>query len=153
MTVVPGTGAARARPSRPPVLRMLVSPAVAGLVVLALAGPAVAGHPWHAALLTIDAESLQRLTAVGRPVVAVDVRPPEAYRGGRLPGARSIPLSSLGARRSEVPGEPLVVLYGAEGLEEAATAYRYLRAAGHGNVFVLEGGFAAWQARGYEVER
>ncbi|HEX9821151.1 MAG TPA: rhodanese-like domain-containing protein [Methylomirabilota bacterium] len=132
---------------------MLLSPAVAALVVLALAGPAGAGHPWHAALLTIDAESLQRLTAAGRPVVAVDVRPPAAYRGGRLPGARSIPLSSLGARRNEVPGEPLVVLYGDEGLEEAATAYRYLRAGGHGNVFVLEGGLAAWRARGYEIER
>jgi rhodanese-related sulfurtransferase len=108
-----------------------------------LQSPAVAGHPWHAALLTIDAESLQRLTAAGRPVVAVDVRPPEAYRGGRLPGARSIPLSSLGTRRGEIPSEPLVVLYGAEGL----------LAAGHANVFVLEGGFAAWRARGDDVER
>jgi rhodanese-related sulfurtransferase len=126
---------------------------VAALIVLALAGPAAARHPGHPALLTIDAESLQRLTEAGRPVVTVDVRPPEAYRDGRLPGARSIPLSSLGARRSEIPGEPLVVLYGAADLDEAAAAYRHLRAAGHANVFVLEGGFAAWRAHGYGVER
>ena len=149
----PGAAGSNGKASRPAVRGMLLSPAVAALVVLALAGPAGAGHPWHAALLTIDAESLQRLTAAGRPVVAVDVRPPAAYRGGQLPGARSIPLSSLGARRNEVPGGPLVVLYGDEGLEEAATAYRYLRAGGHGNVFVLEGGLAAWRARGYEIER
>jgi 3-mercaptopyruvate sulfurtransferase SseA len=62
---------------------------------------------------------------------------------GRLPGARSIPLSSLGTRRGEIPSGPLVVLYGAEGL----------LAAGHANVFVLEGGFAAWRARGDDVER
>lgn len=122
-------------------------------VLLALGGPVAAGHPWQAALLTIDAESLHRLTTAGRAVLAVDVRPAEAYRSGRLPGARSIPLSSLGTRRREIPADPLVVLYGAEGLEEAAVAYRHLRAAGHANVFVLEGGFAAWQGQGYGVER
>ena len=123
------------------------------LALLLLGGPAAAGHPWQPPLLTIDPESLQRLTVSGRPVLAVDVRPAEKYRGGRLPGARSIPLSSLVARRREVPSDGLVVLYGADSLEEATTAYRYLRAAGHANVFVLEGGFTAWQARGYGVER
>jgi rhodanese-related sulfurtransferase len=121
--------------------------------LLAVAGPAAAGHPWVPPLLTIDAGSLRGLTAEGRPVVAVDLRPAEAFRGGRLPGARSIPLSSLTARRGEVPADALVVLYGAAGLDEATTAYRYLRAAGHTNVVVLEGGFAAWQAQGYGVER
>ena len=123
------------------------------LALLLLGEPAAAGHPWQPPLLTIDPESLQRLTVSGRPVLAVDVRPVEAYRGGRLPGARSIPLSSLVARRREVPADALVVLYGADSPEEATTAYRYLRAAGHANVFVLEGGFAGWQALGYAVER
>jgi rhodanese-related sulfurtransferase len=123
------------------------------LALLALAGPAAAGHPWTPPLLTIDPESLRRLTTEGRPVLAVDVRPSEAYREGRLPGARSIPLSSLTARRAEVPGDAVVVLYGATGLDEATTAYRYLRSQGHANVFVLEGGFDAWRAHGFGVER
>jgi rhodanese-related sulfurtransferase len=127
--------------------------AVFGALLLAAVEPAAAGHAWSPPLLTIDPESLQRLTATGRQVFAVDVRPVDAYQGGRLPGARSIPLTSLVARQREVPGNGLVVLYGADGFEEAATAYRYLRGAGHGNVFVLEGGFTAWQARGYGVER
>jgi rhodanese-related sulfurtransferase len=127
--------------------------AAALAALLALAAPARAGHPWVPPLLTIDPESLRRLTGEGRPVLAVDLRPLEAYRTGRLPGARSIPLSSLTGRRSEVPADTLVVLYGAVGLDEAATAYRYLRSAGHANVVVLEGGFAAWQAHGYGVER
>jgi hypothetical protein len=75
-----------------------------------------------------------------RPPVLRTLQAPSV---GRLPGARSIPLSSLGTRRGEIPSEPLVVLYGAEGL----------LAAGHANVFVLEGGFAAWRARGDDVER
>jgi rhodanese-related sulfurtransferase len=122
-------------------------------VLLALTAPAAAGHPWVPPLLTIDPESLRRLTTDGRPVLAVDLRPLEAYRTGRLPGARSIPLPSLTGRRAEVPADALVVLYGAQGLDEAATAYRYLRSTGHANVVVLEGGFAAWQAHGYGVER
>lgn len=120
--------------------------------LLAVAAPALGGHAWTPALLTIDPESLQRLRTEGRPVLAIDLRASEAYRTGRLPGARSIPLTSLVARQGEVPGDTLVVLYGAAGIDEAATAYRYLRAAGHGNVFVLEGGFAAWHARGYGIE-
>jgi rhodanese-related sulfurtransferase len=134
---------------RRPLLALLVALAA----VLALLGTAVAGHPRQPALLTIDPDSLQQLAAAGRPVTPVDLRPVEAYQDGRLPGARSIPLSSLTARRREVPADSLVVLYGADGLEEATTAYRYLRAAGHVNVFVLEGGFAAWQSHGYGVER
>jgi rhodanese-related sulfurtransferase len=125
---------------------------VGALVALAAAGPAAGSHPWVPMLLTIDAESLHGLAGQGRPVVPVDVRPDEAFRHGRLPGARSIPLTTLRAREREVPAGPLVVLYG-ETLAEAAVAYRALRAAGHANVVVLEGGFAAWQTRGYEVER
>jgi rhodanese-related sulfurtransferase len=126
---------------------------VLAVALFAPLAPASAGHPWTPPLLTIDAESLRGLAATGRPLLAVDVRPLEAYEGGRLPGARSIPLSSLTARRGEVPADALVVLYGATGVEEAKIAYRYLRSTGHASVVVLEGGFDAWQAQGYGVER
>ena len=129
-------------------------PLLGALALLAALGsPAAAGHAPMAPLLTIDPASLERLTAAGRPVTVIDVRPVEAYRGGRLPGARSIPLNALIPRRREVPTERIVVLYGAAGVDEAAAASRYLRAAGHANVFVLEGGFAGWQAQGHGVER
>lgn len=86
---------------------------------------------------SIDAASLRGLAAADRPRLAGDIRPFEAHRDGRLPGARSIPLTSLTARRGEVPADALVVLHGA---------------AGHANV-ALEGGFDAWQAQRYGVER
>jgi rhodanese-related sulfurtransferase len=122
-------------------------------LVLTLTAPAAADHAWMPALLTIDADSLRRITAEGRAVAVIDVRSAEAFRGGRLPGAHSIPLPTLIPRHGEVPGGPIVVLYGASGLDDAATAYRYLRSVGHTNVFVLEGGFSGWQARGYAIER
>ena len=106
-----------------------------------------------APVLTIDADSLQQLTRQGRPVLAVDVRAPEAFQAGRLPGAQSIPLTALTARQGELPPDRLVVLYGADSVDEAAAAFRYLRSTGRTNIFVLEGGFAAWRTGGDRVER
>ncbi|MEO8971213.1 MAG: metalloregulator ArsR/SmtB family transcription factor [Ktedonobacteraceae bacterium] len=44
-------------------------------------------------------------------VILLDVRPCEEYRGGHLPQARSIPVSELETRLSEVPREQGVVAY------------------------------------------
>ncbi len=123
------------------------------LGLLALGRPAAAGHAWSTPVLTIDADSLQQLTQQGRPVLAVDVRAPEAFQAGRLPGAQSIPLTALTARQRELPPDGLVVLYGADSVDEAAAAFRYLRSTGRTNIVVLEGGFAAWRSGGHTVER
>ena len=134
--------------------RAAVVAGLVGLVVLVIpTALAVAGHPLAPPLLTIDAESLQQLQAAGRPVLAVDLRPTEAFEDGRLPGARSIPLPTLRERRREVPPDTLVVLYGGDGIDDATVAYQYLRRAGHRNVVVLEGGLAGWRAHGYGIER
>ena len=125
--------------------------ALALVAVLAL--PAAAGHSLQGPLLTIDPASLKRLQAEHRVLALVDVRPAARYASGRLPGARSIPLAALTLPPGEIPGAALVILYGADGVDEAAPAARYLRTAGHPAVFVLEGGFAGWQARGLGVER
>ena len=122
------------------------------LVLLAVGRPAVAGHPWGPAILTIDPDSLEQLAARGRPVHVVDVRAPEAFQAGRLPGARSMPLPVLTAQQRELPDDGLVVLYGADSVDEVAPAFRYLRSTGRRNVVVLEGGFAAWRSHGYRVE-
>lgn len=114
--------------------------------------PAAGSHPQSGPVLTIDPASLLRLRAEQQLVVLIDVRPPDAYARGRLPGARSIPLDALVPRRAEVTTEAIVVLYGMNTVDEAAPAARYLRGTGHANVFVLEGGFAGWQARGLGVE-
>ncbi len=126
---------------------------LAALALVAVsATPAGAGHPQLGPLLTIDPPSLERLRAEGRPLALIDVRPAGAYARGRLPGARSIPLDALVPRRSEVPEAAIVVLYGADGVDEAAPAARYLRSTGHTAVFVLEGGFTGWRARALGVE-
>jgi rhodanese-related sulfurtransferase len=97
------------------------------------------------------------LTAVGSlPALAVHVstdvlRPPEAFRSGHLPRARSLPLDEVRRREAEIPRTGRVVLY-ASTPEEAAAAYQALREAGHRNVMVLAGGLPAWIRLGYPVE-
>ncbi len=44
-------------------------------------------------------------------VILLDVRPPEEYRAGHLPQARSIPVSELETRLAEVSREQEVVAY------------------------------------------
>lgn len=44
-------------------------------------------------------------------VVLLDVRPPEEFAAGRLPGALSIPLPELATRLSELPREKTIVAY------------------------------------------
>jgi len=133
-------------------MRRLLGALVLVALVALTAIPAAGSHPQSGPVLTIDPASLQRLRTENRPVALIDVRPPDAYARGRLPGARSIPLDALVPRQGEVPAAAIVVLYGAESVDEAAPAARYLRGAGHAAVFVLEGGFAGWAARGLGVE-
>jgi rhodanese-related sulfurtransferase len=55
------------------------------------------------------AELLRRIAS--GDVTLLDVRPAEEYRAGHLPGARSIPLDELAARRGELPPDREVVAY------------------------------------------
>jgi len=54
-------------------------------------------------------ELLDRLR--GEDVVVVDVRPPEEYRAGHIPGAVSLPLTDLVDRLHELPTDTEVVAY------------------------------------------
>jgi len=65
--------------------------------------------------------------------LVIDVRSPEEFRDGAYPGARNIPISSLGARLGELPKERPVVLYCASGARSAAAA-RALKQAGFTDV-------------------
>ena len=54
-------------------------------------------------------EELARTLAGGNPLVVVDVRGPQQFRDGHLPGAINIPLSELEGRAGELdPAAPTV---------------------------------------------
>lgn len=102
-------------------------------------------------LQPVDREEL--LSKVRDGAVAVlDVRPPEEYAAGHLPGALSVPLKELERRLAELPHDREIVAY-CRGpyCVLAVEAVEILRARGF-TAFRLEDGVAEWRARGFPVE-
>lgn len=99
----------------------------------------------------MDKERLLDEVRDGR-VTVVDVRPPEEYQSGHLPGALSIPMSELERRLSELPIDRKVVAY-CRGpfCVMAVDAVRLLRAHGY-QAIRLEEGVSEWVARGLSIE-
>ncbi len=85
-------------------------------------------------------------------VTVIDVRPPEEYRAGHIPGAVSVPLRELEARLSEFPKDQEIVAY-CRGpyCVLAVQAVEKLISEGYQAVR-LEDGVQDWRALGFPVE-
>jgi rhodanese-related sulfurtransferase len=82
-------------------------------------------------------------------VPLVDVRQPEEYEAGHVPGAKLIPMADVVARTGEVPtdGPVYVICQGGGRSLRAAEYYR-----SHGiEAFSVAGGTKAWVEGGNEV--
>lgn len=86
----------------------------------------------------------------GAAHLLVDVRTPEEFNSGYIPGAVNIPLQSLQQRMSEIPQDQPVVLYCRSG-NRSATAAQMLARAGYEEVYDL-GGIIDWQSQGLPVQ-
>jgi ArsR family transcriptional regulator len=119
----------------------------------ALASVAHGGHGGVPNVATTEPDYLKWLIDSRQPVVVVDLRKPQEFRGGHLPGAISVPLAELARRFAEIPTSPMVVLYCQCPIEEAATAYAFLESKGYLNHVVLEEGYDGWLRRRYPVRK
>jgi hydroxyacylglutathione hydrolase len=81
----------------------------------------------------------------------VDVRSPEEWSGGHLPGAIHIPLAQLPDRIGELDASAPIVLH-CRGGGRSSIATSFLQSRGIADVSNLAGGFDAWVAQGFEVE-
>jgi rhodanese-related sulfurtransferase len=111
------------------------------------------GHGTGGPVLAIPPDYAKRLMDEGDRPIFIDLRPVEEFRKGRLPGARSLPISEFRRRLAEVPRTGRVILYCACPPEEIQAGYQYLRDQGYRNLSVMEEGFPGWVKRGYPVER
>jgi thiosulfate/3-mercaptopyruvate sulfurtransferase len=110
--------------------------------------------------------------AGARPPLVLDLRPPDAYAAGHVPGAVHIDL--WGVSLIDTDPAPLkafmwmiehvlaehgvdasvpVVVYDDQSGIRAARAFWFLEYFGHPSVRMLDGGFTAWVATGLEVTR
>jgi len=102
----------------------------------------------------MTAVELAREIAGGQPPAILDVRTPEEFARGHVPGAINIPFSQVGRRAGEIPAahDAVLVVYCGHG-PRAWLAARALRARGFSRVEFLKGHWAGWlRGRGSIVE-
>lgn len=92
-------------------------------------------------------------TAVERgEVLVLDVRDPQEYATGALPGSRNIPLRTLAQQLPTLAHAPAIVVY-CQGGTRSAIAASLLSARQPHPVIDLVGGLHAWQAAGFPLEQ
>lgn len=97
---------------------------------------------------------LGRIDAADSTLLVLDVRSPEEFAQGHLPGATNIAYDQLESRLGELAGarDKDVVLYCRSG-RRAAVAAETLAMAGFTRLSQLEGDYPAWDAAGRPTER
>ena len=112
------------------------------------AGP-WAGHD-SARAPEIEVSELRRHVSL-QPVQIVDVRDPEEWTQGHIPGSVLLPMTELGYRIDELDRALPVVTVCRIGMRSLMSADELLRA-GFSDVRSLSGGIIAWRDAGYPVE-
>ena len=104
----------------------------------------------HEAMEPVNKETLLTQVRKGE-VIVLDVRPPEEYQAGHIPGALSVPLDELEQHISELPQDQEIVAY-CRGpyCVLAVEAVEKLRARGFQAVR-LEDSIQDWRSRGFQV--
>lgn len=99
----------------------------------------------HVPEVTVD--ELEEARAEGAPLI--DVREPDEYLAGHVPGAKPIPLGEVADRADEVPrGEPVYII--CQGGGRSARAAQWYRYQGIDAINVA-GGTGAWMQSGKPV--
>ena len=115
-------------------------------LAIALAACAFAFSAAAAEPAAIEPTALgERIAWADQTLFVLDVRTPEEYAAGHVPGAVNIPHGELGARIAELAGarERDIVVYCWTGVRSAA-ALEVLGKAGFKRLFHLKGDYTRW---------
>lgn len=96
---------------------------------------------------SIDSDQARKYMADKPPaeLTILDVRQPNEYEKGHIPGAKLIPLPDLTARLDEIDPNKATVVYCAMG-GRSRVAAQMLAGKGFGKVYNLSGGFKGWKS-------
>jgi rhodanese-related sulfurtransferase len=97
----------------------------------------------------ITAKELKAMIDNGDDVTIIDVRTPEEYEGGHIPGSISLPVNTI-KDLDTVPYDGRVVLYCTTGVR-SERAGKMFAAKGVEDMMDLKGGITAWERFGGEV--
>lgn len=98
----------------------------------------------------VTAEEAEGMLAAG--AVLVDIREPNEWHLGRIPGAELHPLSSISEWWERLPRDRPVILQCRSGERSALATEALLHQAGLENVVNLQGGIIAWANAGLPIE-
>ncbi|MCE3285586.1 MAG: hypothetical protein K0R70_1842 [Steroidobacteraceae bacterium] len=133
----------------PTVLLAVLGSLLAGVTVAAEPVPRTA--PAKTATMTQE-QLVQHQTQHADHLFVLDVRTPQEFAAGHVPGALNVPHDQLASRLAEVPRDKDVVLYCRSG-RRSALAADVLAANGYSRVSHLEGDMNAWVERGRPIEK
>ena len=100
------------------------------------------------AVPAIDVEEASRRAV---DALVVDVREPEEFAAGHVPGAVNLPQAELATRLEEVPRDRPLMLVCRSGYRSLRAA-QFLRQVGYEDVVSVDGGTDAWHASGRPIE-
>ena len=98
----------------------------------------------------VDAETVASIQD-DPEVVLIDVREPEEYAAGHIPGVTLIPMGEVPERLDEIPTDKTVITYCRSG-NRSGQVMQFLQQQGYDNVHNMEGGIIAWEQAGLPVE-
>jgi rhodanese-related sulfurtransferase len=100
----------------------------------------------------VTPQEVRDAVARGEELALIDVREPNEWNLGHIPGSTHIPRGVLeSAIEKRLPRETRVVLYCASG-NRSALAVESIAQMGYANVASMAGGFRAWCESGGDVE-
>ena len=85
-------------------------------------------------------------------VFLIDVREPDEYAAGHIPGITLIPMGEVASRLTELPRDKEIIVTCRTGNRSGQVA-DLLREQGFTNVHNMSGGIVAWEEAGYPVEQ
>ncbi len=124
-----------------------LKPYLAAALMLALALAQAAGLRSPG----IDPQALHERLAEPLPPLVIDVRSPDDYSSGHVPGAVNLPAPTVTRHLDQIRQEPAVVLYCNDQRFTAVAEQLLLKSKVKGFAH-LEGGLTAWKARGLPLE-
>ena len=79
-----------------------------------------------------------------KEAIIIDIRTPQEYKEGHIPGVANIPLDQLAERNREIPTDKKVLLICRSG-NRSSQGTSLLRSKGFGNVYNITKGMSSWQ--------
>jgi rhodanese-related sulfurtransferase len=136
---------------------LAIAAVVCGAILLGLIALRIARKRARGAMQehTITADALRQLMSARQNVLLFDVRQPLDLLTDLeiIPGANRVPPKELIGNPSLIPRDKDIVFYcTCPGDKTARSVLHQARALNFSRVKLLEGGLAAWKAKGYPVE-